>query len=75
MPLFGYICRGCGAQSEMLVRADEKVLCPECGSSKVERQMGRFAPVMGKSAEPACSSCAMANEGCCASHQHGGCMS
>ena len=73
MPLFGYKCRACGLQTELLVRADEKVLCPECGSSKMERQMSRFAPVMGQGAEPACSGCALANEGCCTSRQQAAC--
>jgi len=74
MPLFGYTCMSCGAQQELLVRTDEKVICPTCGSSKMERQLSRFAPVMAASPEPACSGCSMGNEACCAARDHRGCM-
>ena len=74
MPLFGYVCRDCGAQSELLVRTDEKARCPKCASLKMERQMSHCAPVVAQSADPACSSCALGNDGCCASRQSGGCM-
>lgn len=75
MPLFGYTCLSCNGQHELLVRSNEKVVCPACGSQKMERQLSRFAPVVGTSSEPACSGCAMGNEGCCAARNHQGCMS
>ena len=74
MPLFAYICNGCGAHSELLARADEKVACPKCGSKKMERQLSRFATLSSQSPEPACSGCAMANEGC-PSRKGSACMS
>ena len=70
MPLFGYICQSCGKQIELLVRADEKVACPACGSVKMERQMSHFAPVSSDMAAPPCSGCALGNDSCCASGQN-----
>jgi len=67
MPLFAYICNKCGAQAELLVRADANVKCPQCGSSKMERQMSRFAPMSSQGPEPACSVCATADQGRCPS--------
>ena len=32
MPLFGYLCKQCGKQSELLIRASERPVCPACGS-------------------------------------------
>ncbi len=72
MPLFAYICTKCGVQTELLVRSDAKVNCPQCGSSKMERQLSRFAAISGQTPEPACSGCAMADQGQCPSQ--GGCM-
>lgn len=75
MPLFGYRCLRCDAQSELLVRADEEVCCPVCGSSKMERQMSRVAPVVSSKPEPACAGCSMGNDGCCDARQQTCCMS
>lgn len=57
MPLFSYQCKSCGTLSEVLVRGSETPACPECGSTKLEKQMSLFAAVSGGSAEPACGSC------------------
>ncbi|MCY2938059.1 MAG: zinc ribbon domain-containing protein [Planctomycetota bacterium] len=38
MPLYEYSCADCGNQSEQLVMGGEKVLCPECQGSHMERQ-------------------------------------
>ena len=73
MPLFAYICKACGARNELLVRADEQqTACPSCGSTRMERQMSRFAPMSSQAPEPACSGCAMASDGRCPSQA--GCM-
>jgi len=71
MPLFAYRCVACDTRTEMLVRGDESVTCPECGSSRMERQLSRFAPMSGASPEPACSGCAL-SQGCGCPAQ-GGC--
>lgn len=44
MPLYSYQCTSCKAEFEMLVRSSETPACPECGSDKLERQIGGLAP-------------------------------
>jgi putative FmdB family regulatory protein len=40
MPLYDYACRKCNHEFEALVdRAEEAVECPECNSSRTQRQM------------------------------------
>lgn len=46
MPLVDVECRQCGQVSEVLVRRDENLVCPECQSSHVERRIG--IPSIGK---------------------------
>lgn len=72
MPLFAYICVACNTRTELLVRGDEPVTCPECGSSHMERQLSHFAPMSSTAPEQACSSCAM-SQGCGCPAQ-GACM-
>ena len=44
MPLYEYLCRGCGTGFEALVRRfDEAVACPSCESAAVEKQLSVFA--------------------------------
>ncbi|HIE10604.1 MAG TPA: zinc ribbon domain-containing protein [Kiritimatiellae bacterium] len=43
MPLFEFTCRKCGRNFELLLRLPgPKPRCPECGSSRVERQFSGF---------------------------------
>jgi putative FmdB family regulatory protein len=59
MPIFEYKCDDCDTKFEKLVRrADEKVLCPQCGESHLTTQYSTFAArANGKSAEAAMPSC------------------
>ncbi|MBM4184276.1 MAG: zinc ribbon domain-containing protein [Gemmatimonadetes bacterium] len=44
MPLFEYRCSACGHESEHLVlRPDERVVCPSCESPRLERLISRPA--------------------------------
>lgn len=43
MPLYDFRCRQCGEQFEELVPAGSSAPCPACGSTDVERMLGRFA--------------------------------
>ena len=44
MPLYDYVCRGCGNEFEGLVRAGgEPPACPSCKSQDLERQLSTFA--------------------------------
>lgn len=37
MPLFEYMCEDCDSRFEVLVRGEEKPVCPDCGSSQLEK--------------------------------------
>jgi putative FmdB family regulatory protein len=44
MPLYEYVCLDCETVFETLVlRSDEEVECPECGSKRLEKAMSSFA--------------------------------
>jgi len=45
MPLFDYVCRGCGHRFEQLARSkddSEGGICPKCARPDAERQISRF---------------------------------
>jgi putative FmdB family regulatory protein len=65
VPIFEYHCSGCGLDFERLVRADERVECPECRSSKVRKQLSVVAAPRSRSgvADDAGGSCC-AGGGC-----------
>jgi putative FmdB family regulatory protein len=48
MPLFEYLCKGCGKQFEVLVRGAEKPHCPKCNSTRLELQLSAFAVAAGR---------------------------
>jgi len=73
MPLFAYVCKTCNTSAELLVRSNEQVVCPSCGSRKMERQMSRITPRRNTAPQPCCSGCSMAGGECCPSGT--GCMS
>jgi putative FmdB family regulatory protein len=52
MPIYEYDCEKCGHRFEQLVRADEEVVCPECGSAQVAKRFSTFAS-KSSSAPPA----------------------
>ena len=60
MPIYEYECRKCGARfEELLKRADEKVNCPKCGSSRLTKQFSTLGGVRdGGSSGDSGSSCA-----------------
>lgn len=43
MPIFGFECKSCHNEFETLVRASEKVVCPSCGSTRLDQQLSRIA--------------------------------
>ena len=45
MPIYEFVCRGCEAHFEELVRGDQEVSCPDCGATKVAKQLSTFAMV------------------------------
>lgn len=60
MPIFEYICKDCKDSFEKIVRTSTKeVLCPKCGSNKVEKKLSTFgvSGVTVPSGGSSCSSC------------------
>ena len=65
MPIFEYICKGCGHHFEALVmsaRRGERPECPSCKGSRLQQQLSSFAvrPSKSPSSRPApgpCGSC------------------
>ena len=72
MPLFAYVCKKCKTESEILVRGNETPECPECGSTRLEKQMSHFAAVKAGTAPAAPQGCA---GGSCPAFQEGNCCS
>ena len=51
MPLYEYLCRGCGERFEVLQRlgaAGDDVLCPRCGEARPQRVLSTFAAGGGR---------------------------
>lgn len=52
MPLYGFVCDDCAENFEELVMSSSKVdavVCPTCGSAKVQRQLSMIAGLKGSS--------------------------
>ena len=60
MPIFEYKCQQCGHVTEVLQKSRKaaKQVCAQCGSSDTKKMLSGFAVGQGKSAAPACDSCA-----------------
>jgi putative FmdB family regulatory protein len=44
MPLYGYHCKKCDQEVELLIDSATVAICPHCGSRRLERLMSRVAP-------------------------------
>jgi putative FmdB family regulatory protein len=48
MPIYEYRCEACGRRFEELVmNSSQKVVCPDCESDDVERELSMFASSTG----------------------------
>ena len=61
MPIFEYICKGCGKEVEVFVRNGEAIVCPQCSSDQLEKLLsapaghvaeGGSLPIMGNACPP-----------------------
>jgi putative FmdB family regulatory protein len=43
MPIFEYICKGCGKKFEAIVYGSKQSECPACKSTELEQQLSTFA--------------------------------
>lgn len=42
MPIFEYVCRECNHRFELLVQSSTHVACPQCKTTKLEKQFSAF---------------------------------
>ena len=43
MPIYEYVCRGCGERFELIVRGADVPACPSCGNLDLEHLLSMFA--------------------------------
>ena len=68
MPIYEYVCMKCESHFEELVRNGENPSCPDCGATRVSRQLSVFA-AHGVTQQPSFSGPTGGGGGCCG----GGC--
>jgi putative FmdB family regulatory protein len=68
VPIYEYVCMKCESHFEELVRNGEVPNCPDCSSSKVQKQFSTFA-THGTQSTPTFSPPTGRGGGCCG----GGC--
>ena len=62
MPIYEYTCDDCRTEFELLIRGQEKPVCPSCGRSRLTRSLSVTAAHVAGSKEPGCpaqASCGM----------------
>jgi putative FmdB family regulatory protein len=66
MPIYEYNCVKCKHRFETIVLSrEEKIVCPECQSSAVEKQLSVFSrPASGRTEASAASGCACTPQTC-----------
>jgi putative FmdB family regulatory protein len=64
MPIYEYRCCGCEETFEALVRGDDAVACPHCGSSSLDRLVSGPFVSSGRTARPAGRTCCGREERC-----------
>ena len=55
MPIYEFECKSCGKVNEFLVRTmsgKEKLECPDCGGTKLEKKFSTFATGSSESQSP-----------------------
>jgi putative FmdB family regulatory protein len=57
MPLFEFVCRDCRRSTEILIRGSETPRCAHCGSKKLDKMMGHFAPLGSSAHKRPCEGC------------------
>jgi putative FmdB family regulatory protein len=70
MPIYEYVCSGCGHAFEALIYGSERPRCPECSGEELEKQFSTFAArgeTSPDAAPGACGTCGDARgPGACA---------
>ena len=75
MPIYEYACQDCGKEFETLVRTGTVAQCPNCQSTRLEKQLSVFATASSAAGQDAamaagpCGSCGHPDgPGACAMH-------
>jgi putative FmdB family regulatory protein len=69
MPVYEYLCLDCGRKFETYVRAwGEAVLCPQCRSADVEKQLSTFAMTGTEGGARGSGGCGCGRGGCGCRH-------
>ena len=64
MPIFEYRCADCDATFEVLVRRDDGVTCPHCGSQSLDKLISAPVVLSGQTIRPAGRTCCGREERC-----------
>jgi putative FmdB family regulatory protein len=65
MPIFEYVCKGCGHKFEAIVMGEKKAECPTCHGSELEQQLSTFsAHSHSSSSSQPMAPCGMPGGGC-----------
>ncbi len=75
MPIYEYRCLGCGKEFELLtptMNDPDDLVCAQCGSKDVERQLSVFAARQAEVERTTCGGCssASADGPCCPWRAH-----
>jgi putative FmdB family regulatory protein len=64
MPIYEYRCQDCDATFEALVRGNDPVTCPHCGSATLNKALSSPTMLSGRTARPAGRTCCGREERC-----------
>ncbi|MFH1926719.1 MAG: zinc ribbon domain-containing protein [Chloroflexota bacterium] len=65
MPIYEYRCSDCEAKVELLLRSSEaEPVCPQCGSSRLEKLISAVNVMSGRTVRPPGQTCCGREERC-----------
>jgi putative FmdB family regulatory protein len=64
MPIFEYLCKGCGKRFEVIVLGSKAAECPQCSGSDLEQQLSKFAAHSHSSTSGGAMPCGAPTGGC-----------
>jgi putative FmdB family regulatory protein len=64
MPIYEYRCRDCETTFEALVRTDQSVTCPQCGSHALDKLLSAPFVLSTEAARPAGRTCCGREDRC-----------
>lgn len=64
MPIYEYRCRNCSATFEVLVRNEGDAVCPECGSTALDKLLSAAVVLSGRTNRPPGRTCCCREEQC-----------